>query len=165
MNEQIIAERLNELTAKMKEKNHTLAVAESCTGGWLSKIITDISGISSIYKGGVCSYSNDIKIKLLGVKEQTLASFGAVSAQTATEMAEGVRLALNAHIGIGITGIAGPLSDNTDKPVGLIYISVSDGQKTFVRELRNTFTENIRTNNRLSALENAVDLLGDLYES
>lgn len=164
MNEQKILEMATERVNLLKEKGHTLGIAESCTGGWLSKIITDISGVSAIYKGGVCSYSNEIKMSILGVKEETLASYGAVSRQTATEMAEGVRRALNTHIGIGITGIAGPLSDNTLKPVGLIYVAVSDGSETLVRELRNSFTEDIRTNNRLSAMENAIDLLGDLYE-
>ncbi len=164
MNDKILAEKATQKVKLIKENNHTLGIAESCTGGWLSKIITDISGVSAIYKGGVCSYSNEIKMKILGVKEDTLISYGAVSRQTATEMAEGVRRAMNADIGIGITGIAGPLSDNTDKPVGLIYVAVSDGNKTLVRELRNNFTEDIRTNNRLSAMENAIDLLGDLYE-
>lgn len=164
MNDKILAEKAAEKVKLIKGKNHTLAIAESCTGGWLSKIFTDVSGVSAIYKGGVCSYSNEIKTKILGVREDTLINYGAVSRQTATEMAEGVRRALNTHIGIGITGIAGPLSDNTDKPVGLIYVAVSDGNKTLVKELRNNFTEDIRTNNRLSAMESAIDLLGDLYE-
>lgn len=164
MNDKILAAKAAEKAELIKKNNQTLAIAESCTGGWLSKIFTDVSGISAIYKGGVCSYSNEIKMKILGVKEETLDCFGAVSSQTAREMAEGVRKALNSHIGIGITGIAGPLSDNTEKPVGLIYISVSDGNKTLVKELRNNFTEDVRTNNRLSAMENAIDLLGDLYE-
>ncbi len=164
MNDKILVAKAAEKAELIKKNNQTLAIAESCTGGWLSKIFTDVSGISAIYKGGVCSYSNEIKMKILGVKEETLDSFGAVSSQTAREMAEGVRKALNSHIGIGITGIAGPLSDNTEKPVGLIYISVSDGNKTLVKELRNNFTEDVRTNNRLSAMKNAIDLLGDLYE-
>ena len=164
MNDKILAAKAAEKAELIKKNNQTLAIAESCTGGWLSKIFADVSGISAIYKGGVCSYSNEIKMKILGVKEETLDCFGAVSSQTAQEMAEGVRKALNSHIGIGITGIAGPLSDNTEKPVGLIYISVSDGNKTLVKELRNNFTEDVRTNNRLSAMENAIDLLGDLYE-
>jgi nicotinamide-nucleotide amidase len=164
MNDKTLAAKAAEKAELIKKNNQTLAIAESCTGGWLSKIFTDVSGISAIYKGGVCSYSNEIKMKILGVKEETLDCFGAVSSQTAREMAEGVRKALNSHIGIGITGIAGPLSDNTEKPVGLIYISVSDGNKTLVKELRNNFTEDVRTNNRLSAMENAIDLLGDLYE-
>lgn len=147
---------------KLKEENLTLAVAESCTGGWLSKIITDVSGASAVYQGGVCSYSNQVKMKILSVKKETLDTVGAVSEKTATEMADGVRTALNSNIGIGITGIAGPLSDNTLKPVGLIYVAVTDGNKTFCRELRNNFTENIRLQNRYSAVETALNLLGDI---
>ena len=97
-----------EVVEKLKKSNKTLAVAESCTGGWLSKILTEISGVSQIYQGGVCSYSNNVKMKLLGVRKETLAEFGAVSSQTAKEMANGVRNALESDIGIGITGIAGP---------------------------------------------------------
>lgn len=147
---------------KLKEKNKTLALAESCTGGWVSKIITDVSGASAVYQGGVCSYSNEVKMNILGVKKETLASFGAVSEQVAVQMAEGVRKALNSHIGIGITGIAGPLSDNTEKPVGLIYIAIADGNKTLCKELRNSFTEDVRLQNRFSAVEAALNLLGDI---
>ena len=84
---------------KLKEKNKTLALAESCTGGWVSKIITDVSGVSTVYQGGVCSYSNEVKMNILGVKEETLATFGAVSEQVAVQMAEGVKKALN-EIGV-----------------------------------------------------------------
>lgn len=146
----------------LKLKNKTLALAESCTGGWVSKLITDVSGASAIYQGGVCSYSNQVKINVLGVKEETLNSFGAVSEQVAIQMAEGVKKALKSDIGIGITGIAGPLSDNTAKPVGLIYVAISDESKTLCTELRNNFTENIRLQNRLSAAETALTLLGDI---
>ncbi len=145
-------------------KNITLSIAESCTGGWLSKILTDISGISSIYKGGVCSYANETKMNILGVKDETLSSFGAVSAQVAEQMAKGVRNALNTDIGVGITGIAGPLSDNTEKPVGLIYVAIAYKGNVTVTELRNQFTENIRESNRLSAIETAITLLGDINE-
>ena len=151
-----------EVVEKLKKSNTTLAVAESCTGGWLSKLITDVSGASAIYKGGVCSYSNEIKIKLLGVKEETLATEGAVSSSTATQMATGVRKALNTDIGVGITGIAGPNSDNTSKPVGLIYIAVADENGVQVTQLNNSFTENIRTNNRLSALHTALNILSSI---
>ncbi len=149
---------------KLIESNITLSVAESCTGGWLSKILTEVSGVSAIYKGGVCSYSNEIKTKLLGVSEETLLKKGAVSEETARQMAEGVKKLMNTQIGIGITGIAGPTSDNTKKPVGLIYIAVSYGDKTTVKELKNTFTENIRTNNRLSAVYTAINLLGGITD-
>jgi len=146
----------------LKKQNKTLALAESCTGGWVSKLITDVSGASAVYQGGVCSYSNEVKMKVLGVKQETLNSFGAVSEQVAIQMAEGVRKALNSDIGIGITGIAGPLSDNTAKPVGLIYVCIADSNKTTCTELRNNFTEEIRLQNRMSAAETALTLLGDI---
>ncbi len=149
---------------KLSEKSKTLALAESCTGGLVSKLITDVSGASAVYMGGVCSYSNSVKMKILGVKEATLSEHGAVSEQVAVQMAQGVRVALGADIGIGITGIAGPLSDNTQKPVGLIYVCISDGETTTTRELRNNFTNDIRTNNRLSAAKTALSLLGDINE-
>lgn len=163
----------NELFFAAKEavktlENHkkTLALAESCTGGLVSKLITDVSGASAVYEGGVCSYSNSVKMKILGVKEETLRTFGAVSENTAHEMSHGVRKALGADIGVGITGIAGPLSDGTNKPVGLIYISVCSEKFEKTVELKNNFTENVREQNRLSAAKTALDLISEdeLYE-
>ena len=163
----------NELFFAAKEavktlENHkkTLALAESCTGGLVSKLITDVSGASAVYEGGVCSYSNSVKMKILGVKEETLRTFGAVSGNTAREMSQGVRKALGADIGVGITGIAGPLSDGTNKPVGLIYISVCSEKSEKTVELKNNFTENVREQNRLSAAKTALDLISEdeLYE-
>ncbi len=150
------------VVSSLKKQNKTLGLAESCTGGWLSKIITDVSGASSVYLGGVCSYSNSVKMKLLGVKEETLIKFGAVSEQTAREMAMGAQKTLGSDIGVGITGIAGPLSDNTNKSVGLIYVAVSYEDTVTVKELNNHFTDDIRLNNRLSAIETALSLLGDI---
>ncbi len=164
MNEIELISLANKIIPRFIETETTICVAESCTGGWLSKIITDVSGVSAIYKGGICSYSNEIKIKLLGVKEETLKAYGAVSEQTAREMAIGVKKAMNTDIGIGITGIAGPQSDNTKKPVGLIYIALARGEQVLVKELCNEFSENIRLNNRLSAVSAALNLLGDLNE-
>ena len=146
----------------LKKQNKTLGLAESCTGGWLSKIITDVSGASAVYNGGICSYSNSVKMKLLGVSEETLRLYGAVSEQTAREMALGARKALGTDVGVGITGIAGPLSDNTNKSVGLIYVAVAFDDTVIVKELNNNFTENVRLNNRLSAIETALHLLGDI---
>ena len=162
MNEAELITIAEGVTAKIRQRGLTLAVAESCTGGWLSKIITEVSGVSAIYKGGVCTYANEIKSAILGVEEETLKTFGAVSEQTARQMSEGVCRAMNTDTGVGITGIAGPLSDNTEKPVGLIYVSVTVCGKTTVKELRNTFTENVRTQNRYSAVKTALELLGDL---
>ena len=164
MNENNLIFLAEKAVSSLIKSGTTLAVAESCTGGWLSKILTDVSGVSAIYKGGICSYSNEIKEKLLGVKHETLSTFGAVSEQTAQQMAEGVSKAMGTDVGIGITGIAGPGSDNTSKPVGLIYVAISYGNQTIVKELRNTFTDNIRINNRLSAVETALNLLGGINE-
>ena len=152
------------VVGKLRAENKTLGLAESCTGGWLSKIITDVSGASAVYNGGICSYSNAVKIKLLGVKEETLALYGAVSEQTAREMAVGAKNALGSDIGVGITGIAGPLSDNTLKSVGLIYVAVAFNDTVIVKQLNNNFTDDVRLNNRLSAVETALRLLGDINE-
>lgn len=162
MNEKELVDLAVSVTEKIKQRGLTLAVAESCTGGWLSKIITEVSGVSAIYKGGICAYANEIKSALLGVKEETLKEYGAVSEQTARQMSEGVCRAMNTDIGIGITGIAGPLSDNTAKPVGLIYVSATVCGKTTVKELRNSFDGDVRTLNRYSAVKTALELLGDL---
>ena len=162
MTETDLIELAEKAVKKLKESNRTLALAESCTGGWVSKIITDVSGASAVYKGGVCSYSNQVKKDILGVKEDSLKSFGAVSEQVAVEMANGVRKALKSDIGICITGIAGPCSDGTSKPVGLIYVCIADGKTTVCKELRNNFKDNIRLQNRISAVFTALNLLGDI---
>ncbi len=164
MNDIELINLAKEVIPQFIESGKTLAVAESCTGGWLSKIITEVSGVSAIYKGGICSYSNEIKMNLLGVEEDTLSTYGAVSEQTATEMANNIRRVMNCDVGIGITGIAGPTSDNTLKPVGLIYVAISFNNQLIVKELRNNFTENVRFNNRFSAVKTALNLLGDINE-
>jgi nicotinamide-nucleotide amidase len=114
----------NELVTLLKEKNLTISCAESCTGGLVAKSITDVSGCSSVFWGGVVSYDNSVKMGLLGVREDTLKAFGAVSEQTATEMALGVSRACKTAIGISTTGIAGPDGGSPEKPVGTVYIGV-----------------------------------------
>ena len=111
----------------LRLKNLTLASAESCTGGLVAKMITDVAGCSDVFEGGVVSYSNDVKMKLLGVKPKTLEKHGAVSGETAKEMALGVRRACMADIGISTTGIAGPTGGTKEKPVGTVYIGISFG--------------------------------------
>ena len=144
---------------RFKEEKLTLSFAESCTGGWLSKIITEISGASEIFMGGVCSYSNDVKQNVLGVKEETLKAYGAVSEQTAREMSEGVTKLMNTTVGVGVTGIAGPLSDNTQKKVGLIYISITHNKKTEVIKLENDFSGDVRYKNRFTAVKTVLSFL------
>ena len=114
-----------EVVKRLTANNLTLSTAESCTGGYVGKLITDIDGSSKIYLGGVVAYSNEVKMQLLDVKKETLDKYGAVSEQVAMEMAKGVAMKLNTDIGISTTGIAGPTSD-TDKPTGLVYIGYYD---------------------------------------
>lgn len=109
----------------LAKKKLRIATAESCTGGMISAAITSVSGASGVFDCGVCSYANFIKNKVVGVKEETLATYGAVSDKTAMEMARGVRILAGADIGISTTGIAGPLGGTPYKPVGLVYIGVS----------------------------------------
>ena len=127
-------DRARQLLDALIAGGKTLASAESCTGGLLGKLLTDCSGSSAAYLGGVISYSNGVKRALLGVSAEDLAQFGAVSEPVARQMAEGVRRVTGADLGVGITGIAGPNSDGTSKPVGLVFIAASNGQTTAVRE-------------------------------
>lgn len=113
----------------------TLSVAESCTGGLLSKRITDVPGASNFYRGGACTYCNEIKIKLLGVKPETLARYTAVSVQTAGEMARGIAESLGTDIGIGITGYAGPDGGEDGTPAGTIHIGMFYAGETQVRTI------------------------------
>ena len=115
-------------------KGITLSVAESCTGGLLGGALTSVPGSSEYFNGGIISYSNDVKINSLGVPAELIESEGAVSEKVALEMAEGVRKVLNASIGVGITGIAGPGGGTEEKPVGLVFISVSDSKRSEVKK-------------------------------
>jgi nicotinamide-nucleotide amidase len=114
----------------------TLAVAESCTGGLIGHRITNVPGSSDYFVASVTAYSNDTKTRLLGVAEDTLRQYGAVSAATAAAMAEGVRTALGADIGLAVTGIAGPGGGTPEKPVGLVYLGLADDSETTTEELR-----------------------------
>lgn len=114
----------------LREKNLKAATAESCTGGWISKMITDVDGSSGVFDCGVCTYANEMKMQVLGVKKETLEKFGAVSPETAAEMAAGVRRLSGADIGLSVTGIAGPGGGTDEKPVGLVYIGVDSENLT-----------------------------------
>jgi len=110
----------------LKEQGKTLAAAESCTGGLLAHKLTNIPGISASFDRGIISYSNRSKHELLNVKNETLENYGAVSEETAKEMAEGIRLSSGTDIGVSVTGIAGPDGGTAEKPVGLVYIGYAD---------------------------------------
>ncbi|MFL8709120.1 competence/damage-inducible protein A [Clostridioides sp. GD02377] len=126
---------LEDAVAKLLvEKNLTIAVAESCTGGLVSSSLINYSGISSVFLEGCVTYSNEAKMKRLGVKRETLEEFGAVSEQTAIEMAEGIAKGLGANIGISTTGVAGPGGGTEEKPVGLVYTAIYINGKTVVKK-------------------------------
>lgn len=110
-----------DLAAVLRAREHRLVTAESCTGGWVGKVLTEIPGSSSWYVGGVVSYSNALKSALLGVQSATLAVHGAVSAETAREMAIGAIARLGGTCAVSVTGIAGPDGGTAEKPVGLVW--------------------------------------------
>jgi nicotinamide-nucleotide amidase len=118
----------------LRQKKLTLGTVESATGGLISHNITNVSGSSDYYNGSVISYSNEVKIKLVGVKAETIDKYGAVSSQVAEQMAEGGRKLLNVDICIADTGIAGPTGATTNKPVGLFYLGLSSSTGTFSRQ-------------------------------
>ncbi len=128
-------QRLEGLVATLKRKNLTLASAESCTGGLVGKLLTDVSGVSAVYRGGVISYTNEIKINVLGVSAQTIDEHTEVSAETASEMAERVREKFLSDIGVSVTGFAGPDGGTLSDPVGTVYIAVATEDKTRVLRL------------------------------
>ena len=121
---------------KLRERGLLLATAESCTGGLCAKRLTDVAGASQVFCGGVVSYTNDVKMRLLGVKEETLTQFGAVSGETAREMAEGVRKATGADVAVSVTGVAGPSSDEMGNVVGTVFIAFSSEQETVSEKLQ-----------------------------
>ena len=122
INEKELPELLVNALTRAKKR---IATAESCTGGMISAAITSVGGASAVFDCGVCSYANFIKHKIVGVREETLSTYGAVSDRTAAEMARGIRKLAGADIGVSTTGIAGPLGGTPYKPVGLVYIGVS----------------------------------------
>ena len=109
----------------LRRRKWTLSLAESCTGGLVSHRLTNVPGSSEYYRGGIVSYANEAKVGLLMVRPETLEAHGAVSRETALEMAVGARRALSADVGLSVTGIAGPGGATPDKPVGLTWIAVS----------------------------------------
>lgn len=120
------------VVAKLREKGVRLATAESCTGGLLSERITAVSGASDVFDFGVCTYANEMKHKVLGVSNETLSVLGAVSAETAMQMAEGARKISGADLAVSTTGIAGPTGGTPEKPIGLVF--AESAQKTKVMQ-------------------------------
>ena len=118
----------------MREKKLTLGTVESATGGLISHLITNIPGSSDVFQGSIISYSNEIKMKIVGVKAETLKKYGAVSARAAEDMADGGRKVLGVDICVADTGIAGPDGAVPGKPVGLFYLGLANKDGTFSRK-------------------------------
>ncbi|MCK4777624.1 MAG: CinA family nicotinamide mononucleotide deamidase-related protein, partial [Actinomycetia bacterium] len=158
-------DRLEEVLGKLlRKKKKTIAFAESCTGGYIGKLMTDIEGSSDYFKGGIIAYSNDLKINILGVSDEVIRKYGAVSHECAVSMAEGVAKKTGADIGVGVTGIAGPKGSSEEKPIGTVFMSLSDKEKTYVK--KNIFAgdrETIRKKAALYAINYArLYMLGEL---
>ena len=138
------------------EKNLTVATAESCTGGLVAAKITSISGSSAVISFSMITYSNEVKIEKLGVNRKTIEDFGAISHQTAKEMAENIRKLANSDIGVSVTGVAGP-SMSENKAVGTVFIGISTTAKTIVEKLE--ATPLTRDEVRENAAEKALELV------
>jgi len=149
-------ELLNKISSLLKEKNLTIATAESCTGGLLANYLTNISGSSEYFDRGIVSYSNLAKTQILDVSEDLLIKFGAVSKEVAESMAKNVRKKSFVDIGIATTGIAGPTGGTNEKPIGLVYIGISTKEKTEVKKF--VFTKN-RLKNKEKICKAALEML------
>lgn len=143
--------------ALLKEKNLTLGTAESCTGGLIAKRITDVPGASQVFKGGVVSYTNEVKAGVLGVPQQLLDQHGAVSAQVAQAMAEGARKVLGCDIALSSTGVAGPDKDDRGNEVGTMFVAIAAPGGTYVRALK-LGNRPVRARLRTQTAHHALDL-------
>ncbi|MGN1096034.1 MAG: CinA family protein [Eubacteriales bacterium] len=150
-----------ELVSAFLAAGKTFAAAESCTGGLIAKSITDVPGASGMFLGSIVSYANEVKERVLGVRKETLLSCGAVSCETAEQMARGVLSLTGADISVSVTGIAGPGGGTANKPVGLVYIAAaSKNDGVFVTE--NHFSGNrddVREQSKNKAISLALELL------
>jgi nicotinamide-nucleotide amidase len=147
------AERLQAICL---ERGLTVATAESCTGGLIAKLLTDIAGSSGYFRGGVVAYANETKMRLLGVAEEVLAAHGAVSAQVARAMAEGALAATGADLAVAVTGVSGPGGGTAAKPVGLTYVAVA---RAGGAEVRRFAWSGDRGANRAATAAAAIELL------
>ena len=125
---------IKDIITEFTTRKITLAIAESCTGGYISNMFTNISGASNVFERGIICYSNASKVALLNVDPESINQHGAVSETVAKQLANNIRVLSNVDIGIGITGIAGPTGGTPEKPVGLVYIGISTFDRTFVEK-------------------------------
>ena len=150
----------SKLGGALHARNLRVATAESCTGGWIAKALTDIAGSSQWFDGGVVAYSNAAKIALLGVSSDVLAAHGAVSEQTVRAMAEGARSRFAADLAVAVSGIAGPGGGSADKPVGTVHFAWAEsrGGVTAARRIFAGDRETVRRLTVALALERLVEL-------
>ncbi|MEW5766129.1 MAG: CinA family protein [bacterium] len=142
-----IARRVSQI---LSERQLTIGIAESCSGGLISHQFTNVPGSSNYFIGGVVAYSNEVKMKILGVNPEVIQRFGAVSRETARAMALGIARLLKTDVGLGVTGIAGPSGGTKEKPVGLVYIALSFKGKVTIRKFNFT-GERIEIKNQTAA--------------
>lgn len=170
VNDEVLAESIDMVTRDvvkyMKERNLKLCTAESCTGGMIAQTVTSVSGASEIFLGGVCSYTEEIKMKILGVKEDTLEKYTVYSAQVADEMSSGAIGLFGADAAVGVTGIAGPGGGTDKMPVGTVFVSVRTKDNEICRNLKlyesyeDPGRDEVRKLTTLKALEMVLEILG-----
>ena len=156
-------ESIENLIGKMlTDRALTISVAESCTGGLIGSMITDVPGSSRYFLGGIIAYSNHSKMEILNVSSKTIAEYGAVSDQTVREMAWGVKRLFNSHLGLAVTGIAGPEGGTMEKPVGTIFIGLAAEDRIFTAGYRFHGTRGeIKQETARMALDNLRRYLND----
>jgi len=154
-----ILERISKIIKKFSNENIKIAVAESCTGGFVSHMFTNISGASKVFERGIVCYSNQTKINLLNVDPQIIEKYGAVSDNVVKQLAYNIRVLSNVDIGIGISGIAGPTGGTPEKPVGLVFIGISIEEKMYVQQY-NFKTDRITFKKKV--LEKIIQFLEEL---
>ena len=149
-----------ELVKALADKKMTVSTAESCTGGLISKLITDVSGSSDVFGYGFVTYANEAKMKILGVWDEALSQYGAVSRPVAVLMSRGARRVSKSDMAVSVTGIAGPGGGTAEKPVGLVYISLSTPDGTICRKCNFSGTrEEVRRQTAEFALNLALKYL------
>ena len=156
MDSEPLSRLVERLQARCLERGVTIATAESCTGGLVAKLITDLAGSSAYFRGGIVSYANEVKVRLLGVPEEGLAAHGAVSAQVARSMALGALSRTGADLAVAVTGVSGPGGGSPGKPVGLTYVAVADRAGV---EVRRFAWDGDRPENRDASARAALELL------
>ena len=157
-----LIELAGRLQATCLARGLTVATAESCTGGLVAHLVTEVPGSSGYLRGGIVAYADDVKCSTLGVPREVLAAHGAVSAQVALAMAEGVRQALGTDLGVAVTGVAGPDGGSESKPVGLVYVAVAG---LGAPDVRRFLWAGDRTANKRSSSEAALEMLLERADS